>query len=49
MVRQVYARLDAVAHRAGPGRIFGMDEVLALLEREPWIAAINADVEQKRV
>jgi spore coat polysaccharide biosynthesis protein SpsF len=48
MVRQVYARLDPVAPSARRGRIFGMEEVLALLEREPWIAAINADVEQKR-
>ena len=48
MVRQVYARLDTVALAARRGRIFGMAEVLALLEREPWIAAINAGVEQKR-
>jgi spore coat polysaccharide biosynthesis protein SpsF len=41
LVREVYARLGARG-------LFGMDEVLALIAREPWIAAINADVEQKR-
>lgn len=48
MVREVYARLAPAAPSARPGRIFGMEDVLALLEREPWIAAINAGVEQKQ-
>jgi len=46
MVREVYARLDRPP-LGGPGRIFGMADVLALLAREPQIAAINADVAQK--
>jgi spore coat polysaccharide biosynthesis protein SpsF len=41
LVREVYARLAT-------RRMFGIDDVLALIAREPWIAAINADVEQKR-
>ena len=41
LVREIYARL-------GARPLFGMDDVLALIAREPWIAAINADVEQKR-
>jgi spore coat polysaccharide biosynthesis protein SpsF len=41
LVREVYARL-------GSHGMFDMDDVLALIAREPWIAAINADVEQKR-
>jgi hypothetical protein len=31
----VYARLYR-------GQIFGMEEILALLENEPWLAGINA-------
>jgi spore coat polysaccharide biosynthesis protein SpsF len=34
-VREVYARLYR-------GQIFGMEEILALLENEPWLAGINA-------
>jgi spore coat polysaccharide biosynthesis protein SpsF len=43
LVREVMARL-VPAH----GAFFGLEEVLALLEREPWIAAINRHVEQKK-
>ncbi len=44
LVREVYARL---APRHGP--LFGMAPILELLEREPWIAALNQHIEQKRV
>jgi spore coat polysaccharide biosynthesis protein SpsF len=43
LVRAVYERL-APTH----GVMFGMPEVLALLEREPWIAELNAHVVQKK-
>lgn len=44
LVREIYARL-------GPSpadSIFGMRDILALLEREPWIAELNSHIEQKR-
>jgi spore coat polysaccharide biosynthesis protein SpsF len=41
VVREIYARLGGL-------REFGMEEVLALLAREPWIAEINAHIEQKK-
>lgn len=43
LVREVYARL-APKH----GLLFGMQPVLELLEREPWITRINQHVEQKK-
>ncbi len=43
LVREIYARL-APDH----GLLFGMQPVLELLEREPWIAIINQHVEQKQ-
>lgn len=43
LVREVYARL-APDH----GLLFGMQPVLDLLVREPWIARINQHVEQKK-
>lgn len=43
LVREVYAR---VAPEHGP--IFGMGPILDLLAREPWIAALNQHVEQKK-
>lgn len=39
-VRAVYARLS------GPGRLFGWREVVALVERVPEIAALNAGIER---
>lgn len=41
LVREIFARL-------GGDRLFGLEEVLSLLEREPALAAINAHVEQKK-
>jgi spore coat polysaccharide biosynthesis protein SpsF len=43
LVREVMARLTPTH-----GEVFGLEEVLALLEREPWIAEINRHVEQKK-
>lgn len=45
LVREVYARLSP----RGADRTFGLEEVLELIGREPWIAQINAHVEQKKV
>jgi spore coat polysaccharide biosynthesis protein SpsF len=41
-VRQVYSRFDGQPE-------FGWDDVLALLEREPGLASINADIQHKSV
>ncbi|MFQ5504856.1 MAG: cytidylyltransferase domain-containing protein [Planctomycetota bacterium] len=40
-VRRIHAALG------GNGRLFGREEVMALLERQPSLASINAAVEQK--
>lgn len=43
LVRQIYGRLYK------NGKIFGMDDVLALFKSEPSLSAINKDVMQKAV
>jgi spore coat polysaccharide biosynthesis protein SpsF len=43
LVREVMSRL-VPTH----GDAFGLEEILALVEREPWIAEINRHVEQKK-
>lgn len=48
LVREIYARLGRRRGGAAGAPAFDMHDVLALIAREPWIAAINADVEQKR-
>ncbi len=44
LVREVYARLGGIADG-----LFGLDAVAALFDREPALAAINAQVRQKAV